>query len=155
MGPPKTILTLQALRALAAASVVIYHTLFMLRHNAGYAIAVPDLGATGVDLFFVISGFIMVYTTHDLFGQRGAVLPFLRRRAIRIAPTYWLYTTVVVLLLAFAPRLFQAPPSAGGTSFTLTCSCSPSSRPGGPARCYKLAGRSALKRSFIWCSASS
>ena len=80
-----------------------YHVFVMLVHNAGYVFEVSDLGAAGVDLFFVISGFIMVYTTHGSFGQPGASASFLRRRVIRIVPIYWLYTNVTVLLLAFAP----------------------------------------------------
>jgi exopolysaccharide production protein ExoZ len=104
---PKTLLTVQALRALAACAVVSYHVLFMLVHNGGYAFAVPSMGGSGVDLFFVISGFIMVYTNHGAFQQRHAVATFIRRRAIRIIPIYWLYTSVVVALLVFAPRLFS------------------------------------------------
>jgi exopolysaccharide production protein ExoZ len=76
-------------------------------HNAGYVFQAPGFGASGVDLFFLISGFIMIYTSHAAFCRPGAPLSFLRRRAIRVVPMYWLYTTLVVLLLAFAPRLFS------------------------------------------------
>jgi len=103
---PKTLRTIQALRALAAGAVVVHHVLFMLGHNAGYSLSISSVGASGVDLFFVISGFIMVYTSHDAFGTPRASASFLRRRAIRVVPIYWFYTTVVVLLLAFAPGLF-------------------------------------------------
>jgi exopolysaccharide production protein ExoZ len=47
----------------------------------------------GVDIFFVISGFIMVYTSVDLFGRPGAWRIFLTRRLTRIVPLYWLLTT--------------------------------------------------------------
>ena len=62
----------------------------------------------GVDLFFIISGFIMFHTTSETFCQPNASRSFIRRRVIRIVPLYWLYTTGVVLLLAFAPRLFAS-----------------------------------------------
>ncbi|MGR8932302.1 MAG: acyltransferase family protein, partial [Gammaproteobacteria bacterium] len=104
---PKTLFTIQALRALAASSVVAYHVLFMMVHRAGYSFSFPHTGACGVDLFFVISGFIMVYTTNAQFGQPNASKAFIRRRLIRIVPIYWLYTTMIVLLLAFSPRLFS------------------------------------------------
>lgn len=104
---PRTLFTVQALRGLAAGAVLSHHALFMLVHNAGYSFAVTSIGAIGVDLFFVISGFIMVYTSYGSFRQPHASLSFLRRRAIRVAPIYWLYTTAVVLLLAFAPQLFS------------------------------------------------
>lgn len=103
----KTLFTVQALRATAASAVVSYHVLFMLVHNGGYSLYVPEIGASGVDLFFVISGFIMIFTNLSAFCQPNASISFLRRRIIRIAPMYWLCTTGVVILLAFAPRLFS------------------------------------------------
>ncbi|MGB8719013.1 MAG: acyltransferase [Desulfobacterales bacterium] len=104
---PQTLFTVQALRAVAACAVLVHHVLFMLVHNAGYSFDVSSIGASGVDLFFVISGFIMVYTSYSSFGKPKASISFVRRRAIRIAPIYWIYTTAVVLLLAFAPGLFS------------------------------------------------
>lgn len=99
---------MQALRALAASAIVFYHVLHMLVHNAGYAFFIPTIGASGVDLFFLISGFIMVYTNYEAFTQPHAAALFLRRRVIRIVPMYWLCTTGVVLLLAFTPQLFAS-----------------------------------------------
>lgn len=101
-----TLHSVQALRAIAAAAVVCYHVLYMLAHSAGYAFEPSGLGAAGVDLFFVISGFVMVYTNYTSFQAPGAPQSFLRRRILRIVPIYWLYTTLVALLLAFAPGLF-------------------------------------------------
>jgi peptidoglycan/LPS O-acetylase OafA/YrhL len=58
-----------------------------------------DVGAAGVDIFFVISGFVMVYASERLFGRGGATRLFLLRRAIRIAPMYWIATTLVLVYL--------------------------------------------------------
>jgi exopolysaccharide production protein ExoZ len=73
----------------------------------------PDearFGAFGVDLFFVISGFIMVTIARD-----GAWAPFLAGRAKRILPPYWFYTTLVLLVSLYAPGAvnssFAHPPS--------------------------------------------
>jgi len=60
------------------------------------------LGA-GVDLFFVISGFIIVYASEPLFGKANAA-EFLRRRTLRIVPLYWLALTMRLALLAVAAR---------------------------------------------------
>ena len=49
-----------------------------------------------VDLFFVISGFIMVYTAGKLFGQPGAAVQFLSRRLLRIVPLYWALTAALI-----------------------------------------------------------
>jgi exopolysaccharide production protein ExoZ len=99
-------MTVQALRAVAAAAVVFHHTLSMLTHNAGYDFPAFTNGSAGVDLFFVISGFVMIYAHANDFGQRGAFASFTRRRLIRVAPLYWIATTITVVMLLIAPRMF-------------------------------------------------
>ncbi len=86
---------LQALRALAAWMVVMHH----LRAPLGEVWA--PLGetlifASGVDIFFVLSGYVMVASTR---GRRVSPTAFLTRRLVRIAPLYWLVTTVIVIAL--------------------------------------------------------
>jgi len=100
--------SIQALRAVAASSVVIFHVMKMLSHNAGYTLNAPDVLASGVDLFFLISGFILVNTSYDAFKKPNASIDFLARRIIRVAPLYWLCTTAIILPLVFAPQLFSS-----------------------------------------------
>jgi exopolysaccharide production protein ExoZ len=81
--------SIQALRGAAALAVVAYH--------AGHRSGLPVPGAFGVDVFFVISGFIMMYVTNDA----SKPLPFLRDRLLRIAPTYWAATIVALAVHAY------------------------------------------------------
>ncbi len=103
---------IQMLRALAATAVVIHHTLINLGRIAGAESPLnnwghfDELGAAGVDLFFVISGFIMLYVSWGEFGKDGAIGRFLWRRAIRIYPLYWFYT-LVILALSTTPWMFR------------------------------------------------
>jgi peptidoglycan/LPS O-acetylase OafA/YrhL len=61
-------------------------------------------GNGGVDLFFVISGFIMVFTT----GRKPVgPLSFFAARVRRIVPLYWSVTLAVFLLARLAPSLLQ------------------------------------------------
>jgi exopolysaccharide production protein ExoZ len=83
---------IQMLRALAGLAVVTHHSLE--QSNGALGRFSPDWlttsGASGVDIFFVVSGFIML---HVSFGSRRASVPapsFLYRRATRIYPLYWL-----------------------------------------------------------------
>src|ERR1700722_10284960 len=97
--PNPTIHSLQALRAIAALLVVVDHALLKLTNDdlANPATHLAwTLGSTGVYVFFVISGFIMVHVSWDNFGQPGATEAFLRRRIIRIVPLYWLGTIVAL-----------------------------------------------------------
>lgn len=114
MSVPMQNANIQALRALAAVLVVVGHA---LKETETIATIVgrpaPNLSfiywGFGVDIFFVISGFIMVYTSVDLFGRPGAWRVFLTRRVTRIVPLYWLLTTVLLVGGMVAPRLLNVP----------------------------------------------
>ena len=107
--------SIQALRAIAALLVTLGH----LEHEAaslpaattGYAPILVDLTGAGVDLFFVISGFVMVYASHDLFATPDAARRFLTRRIARIVPIYWLVTTLFLAIMAASHVLSSAPPT--------------------------------------------
>jgi len=94
---------LQLLRAVAATAVVIAHVRYDFVHHLGLPRALPGVlnaGSGGVDLFFVISGFVMVYSSETLFGRDRAAAIFLTRRIARIVPLYWLMTAVMVAYCA-------------------------------------------------------
>jgi len=96
-------LTIQALRAVAALLVVVYHAFEMweLRITRGAAGPSWTNGAAGVDIFFVISGFVMVVSSQRLPARARAGLIFFRHRIVRIVPLYWLLTTLKLALVFF------------------------------------------------------
>lgn len=97
----------QALRAVAALAVVAGHsTDFLLRANG----AIPTVfghihGPAGVDVFFVISGFVMAISSPRLRSRPHAPRLFLERRIIRIVPLYWLLTVLKYLVTTLSPGL--------------------------------------------------
>ena len=56
-----------------------------------------------MDLFFVISGFVMAWTSWDAFGHARSVAPFVWRRLLRIVPLYWLLSLATVAAALVAP----------------------------------------------------
>lgn len=60
-------------------------------------IYVTDFGASGVHIFFVISGFIMVYTSFKSKADQFVPTAFLLRRFVRIYPIYWIYATLYIM----------------------------------------------------------
>lgn len=96
---PGTILSIQILRFVAALSVVVFHAhVALLRQISGHSSDQIDhafgVGASGVHIFFVISGFVMVYTT---WRSRLTSTDFLARRLIRIYPIYWVMAATYFL----------------------------------------------------------
>jgi exopolysaccharide production protein ExoZ len=95
----------QILRALAAVGVVALHYIGQigLYDHAGQPwllrSGISLVGASGVDIFFVISGFIMYYTKRASASGGSASLNFLKRRAIRILPIYWFWNSLALAIL--------------------------------------------------------
>jgi len=67
---------------------------------------VLNFGMAGVDIFFVISGFIMVYVTHKWTAGAAKHIPeFLSSRALRIYPLYWIVSLPLLGLYLLRPDL--------------------------------------------------
>jgi exopolysaccharide production protein ExoZ len=87
---------LHLLRVIAALGVVYFHT----TSTAGLKLD-WDVGSRGVDVFFVISGFIIAYIGTSKPEQ------FFLRRLIRVVPFYWAATVFVFAMVSIAPGLFH------------------------------------------------
>jgi exopolysaccharide production protein ExoZ len=105
--------TIQAARAVAANTVMLSHLLIVEQKDGHGFTFLPKwshLGACGVDLFFVLSGFIMA-----TIASRESWRDFLLARATRIFPPYWFYSGVVLSVALIAPGIvnssFTHPPS--------------------------------------------
>jgi exopolysaccharide production protein ExoZ len=119
----RTIISVQALRAIAALAVSLCHfdelSVWLAGQRGPYLL---EQLASGVDLFFVISGFVMVYSSGDLFAMSGGAIRFLTRRLARIAPPYWLTTAIAIPVMSlpndwgalFASYLFIPYRAASG-----------------------------------------
>lgn len=94
--------SIQILRGIAAILVVYAHSIdlaYFLKKDSlqGSFKFLQNFGAIGVDIFFVISGFIMAYVTKKLSGAKDSI-SFLKKRFIRI---YTLYLPLTVLLILY------------------------------------------------------
>ena len=101
---------LQSLRGVAVLMVVCLH---LLGYGGKYFphIILPSwflAGGAGVDLFFVISGFIITWITFDLDSSWRTALSFAVRRAMRIYPLYWALFLVLLPVVAARPEWINA-----------------------------------------------
>ncbi|AMO24404.1 hypothetical protein UC35_18125 [Ramlibacter tataouinensis] len=104
-GSPQTDswVAIQILRGLAAFAVVLHHVPQYLAARAEAPPYVLESGAAGVDVFFVISGFVMHAAT---VGKDTQALDFFLRRLARILPIYWLISTVLFVATVAVPSAF-------------------------------------------------
>jgi exopolysaccharide production protein ExoZ len=94
---------LQYLRGIAALMVVYFHALVQLE-TMGIQSPLPKLGEPGVDLFFVLSGFLMWITT---VNSKMTPLTFMRKRIIRVIPLYWSLTLCAAAVALVAPNVLK------------------------------------------------
>ena len=103
MKSPNTDLrSLQILRMIAATSVVYYHIY-----------AKPNFGLFGVDIFFVLSGFVIAL----VLKNNSTAKQFAINRISRIVPIYWILTTFLFLLIYIYPPIVRKSTAETATIF--------------------------------------
>ncbi|WP_159096381.1 acyltransferase [Miniimonas sp. S16] len=100
---PRNYLGIQALRFVAAALVVVTHSTLYASDRLEPEMPVWQAGTVGVDIFFVISGFVMMITAPPFRRLSGGWRYFAMRRVTRIVPMYWIATTVKILTVLAIP----------------------------------------------------
>ena len=98
---------IQYLRAIAAIATVAHHVItgsYLYDYDYQNFFNVKQWGKYGVDLFFVISGYIIVYIQDK---SNKSVSLFLKNRFLKIVPTYYFLTTFFIFLLFFFPNLIK------------------------------------------------
>lgn len=109
MSKRKVINSIQILRGVAAVVVLVYHVSGFLRVNYSQVIFADFFrkGFAGVDLFFVISGFIISYTSKSYVGNPAKFNEYWRKRIIRIYPIYWIVLGGIQLLQIILSNYFK------------------------------------------------
>lgn len=104
--------SLQILRGAAAISVCLFHTMktYGENYNFKYEYLLFGRGSIGVPIFFIISGFLMVYTTQKPTTDNNLVNSkiFIIKRIIRIVPLYYILTLMWLILNGTIIRYFYS-----------------------------------------------
>jgi len=103
--PHKKLNLLQVYRGIAAVLVLMFHLnqMSVERLNQVTFLNLFEAGWSGVDYFFVLSGFIMVYVHRSAIGKKNQLKAFLVKRAVRIYPIYWIITLTVLFFFLVVP----------------------------------------------------
>lgn len=102
---------LQGLRGLAVLGVVLFHMTSVEARYSGGDRLLPgflDFFQLGVDLFFVISGFVMVIVSRGRFQDSVQAQRFVFNRVSRIYPTYWLYFFITLAVYLVQPGMVNS-----------------------------------------------
>lgn len=118
----KNLLLIQLLRGIASLLVVFMHVTVNAKEisNQIFLGGFFKFGGAGVDIFFVLSGFIITYTSRKGIGHFNKLLPFLSRRFIRIFPTYWIIIGMFLLLQIILPAFYKTHYSFTAENFLST-----------------------------------
>ena len=124
-GRPQHLNSIQALRGIAAMLVLFFHIAEVQRQKilafyTNKSMQTPfdemaltkgiwDSGWAGVDLFFIISGFIMVYITQNFVLSLKNYRRFLWSRMVRIYPLWWFFALIMPVYFLFTYDM-PAPP---------------------------------------------
>jgi exopolysaccharide production protein ExoZ len=105
--------SIQYLRGIAALLVVYYHSTIKAAQNNLPGADIFYIGESGVDLFFIISGFIICFVTDK---KDFNCFEFLKLRVCRIIPLYWLFTLIALVAYFIVPSMVN---SSGGETLIL------------------------------------
>ena len=107
------LLGIDACRGAAVTAVL----LFLATRQLNWAFGVPFLlrafqfGHAGADVFFVISGFIVLYVHYEHIGTPARLIGFVWRRLTRLMPTYWAALGITAMQNKLAGHSFPSPRS--------------------------------------------
>ncbi|MEN9017640.1 MAG: acyltransferase [Hellea sp.] len=104
-------ISIQYLRGFAAIFVLLSHISFKLETHSFNFLNGFYIGSYGVDLFFIISGFIMCLTVDN---KKSTFVQFMKARFVRIIPLYWILSIVALFIFIIKPSLINS--SGGNTS---------------------------------------
>ncbi len=111
MDKKRNLNLVQLLRGIASLLVVLMHAtvnakdIWKLNFLGGFF----SFGGAGVDIFFVLSGFIITYTSMSLLRNSINFRKFFKRRFVRIFPVYWIIGAVFLAIQIVLPAFYNTP----------------------------------------------
>jgi exopolysaccharide production protein ExoZ len=97
------------LRGIACVLVVLMHVTvtFSQTFHAYFLWNFFKFGGAGVDVFFVLSGFIITYSNRQHIGKPHNILKFIKKRLIRIFPIYWIIISFFLVIQVMLPTYYE------------------------------------------------
>lgn len=105
----KNLQFIQLLRGIACLLVLLLHITmtFSETYHTYFLWNFFKFGGCGVDIFFVLSGFIITYSNRQHIGEVASIPKFIKKRAIRIFPIYWIIISFFLFLQVLLPAFYR------------------------------------------------
>ena len=105
----KNIQFIQTLRCIACLLVVFMHITgtYNETYHSSFLDNIFSFGGAGVDIFFVLSGFIITYSNTKSITNPTDISKFIKKRIIRIFPIYWVIISIFLLLQLLLPLFYK------------------------------------------------
>jgi len=105
----KNLQLIQVLRGVACILVALMHitVTFSETYQLSFLGNVFKFGGCGVDIFFVLSGFIITYSNRQYIANSSTIGKFVKKRIIRIFPIYWIIVSFFLLLQLLLPSFYR------------------------------------------------
>lgn len=118
----KRLNSIHSLRGAAAILVVLFHVTehFQVMESYAFLSGIFLFGYTGVDFFFLLSGFVIFYIHHRDIGDPSRLREYSLKRFVRVFPIYWIVAVPIVILHLIRPmRGFQYLDAPGAIPLSL------------------------------------
>ena len=101
--------SIQFLRGIACLLVVFLHIseTYLSTYHTFFLGNIFRFGGAGVDIFFVLSGFIITYSNSRFLTQSSSIIKFIMKRIIRIFPIYWIIISFLLLMQVALPFFYR------------------------------------------------
>ena len=110
--------TIQFCRAIAALLVVFFHSAGNLAKEKYFGVLAEPIerifwfgGEAGVAFFFVLSGFIIHQVHRKEFNQPNRLIPYIKKRIVRVYPTYFIIFIGVFIIAKLTPSIRNTIPT--------------------------------------------
>ena len=113
---------IQLLRGIACLLVAFLHIseTYLSTYHTFFLGNIFKFGGAGVDIFFVLSGFIITYSNSQFLTKSSSIIKFLKKRIIRIFPIYWIIISFLLLMQVALPFFYRTHYQFAGTNLLST-----------------------------------
>ena len=100
---------IDALKGIAMMGIILVHSRIVFPNPFGILNCVVQNGARGVQLMFIINGYLIFKSLDGIFSKGMPLKNWYMRKALRILPLYWIFTILHLIVFGRGERFYLGP----------------------------------------------